>query len=134
MSDMTLAEASKAVGKSAVTLRAAVNQGKLKSYQKGRVHYVNLNDVVALFSERSRSDGRAGASDARTGDRNDGEALVSALQAQVRALESERDFLRRMLEQEKGEKSELMRELVQRTAEIKAFLENRPGIFNFLKR
>lgn len=134
MSDVTLAEAGKAVGKSAVTLRAAVNKGQLKSYQKGRVHYVNLNDAVALFADRSRSDARAGASDARTGERSDHEALVIAMQSQVRALENERDFLRRLLEQEKSEKSELMRELVQRTAEIKAFLEQKPGLFNFLKR
>lgn len=131
MSDMTLAEASKAIGKSPVTLRAAVNQGKLKSYQKGRVHYVNLNDVVALFAERSKNDGRMGAIDARGPDVHENQALLSAFQAQVRALENERDFLRRLLEQEKNEKAELMRELVQRTAELKAFLENKSGIFRF---
>lgn len=134
MSDMTLAEAAKAVGKSAVTLRAAVNGGKLKSYQKGRVHFVNLNDVVALFAERSHSDRRAGASGTRDIQASESQSIVSAMQAQIKALENERDFLRRMLEQEKSEKSELMKELLQRTAEIKAFLENKQGLFKFLKR
>jgi Helix-turn-helix domain len=134
MSDMTLSEAAKAVGKSAVTLRGAVNQGKLKSYMKGRTHMVSLNDVVALFAERSSSDGRSGASVARLGPDSAHEALVSALQSQVRALENERDFLRRMLEQANAEKASLVRDLVQRTAEIKAFLENKSGLFKFLGR
>lgn len=134
MSDVTLAEAAKAIGKSPVTLRSAINQGKLKSHMKGRTHMVSLNDVVALYAERSSSDGRAGASkDHKTADPSH-EALVSALQSQVRALESERDFLRRMLEQANAEKAGLVRDLVQRTAEIKAFLENKSGLFKFLGR
>lgn len=130
MSDMTLAQAAIAVGKSPVTLRAAVNNQKLKSYQKGRVHYVNLNDVVSLFAERSKSDKRAGA----TSQTSESSAILIAMQAQIDALLNEREFLRRMVDQEKTEKSQLMSELIQRTAEIKAFLENKPGIFNFLKR
>lgn len=130
MSDMTLAQAAKAVGKSPVTLRAAVNNQKLKSYQKGRVHYVNLNDVVALFAERSKSDSKV----ATTTQTSENSAIVSAMQAQIDALQSEREFLRKLIDQEKTEKSHLMRELLQRTAEIKAFLENKPGIFDFLKR
>ena len=101
MSDMTLAEAAKAIGKSPVTLRAAINGGKLKSSQKGRIHFVNLNDVVALFAERSGSDGRSGATLGRAHEPSVETTLVSALQAQIRALENERDFLREILEQEK---------------------------------
>lgn len=134
MSDMTLAEAAKAVGKSPVTLRAAVNGGKLKSYQKGRVHFVNLNDVVALFAERSRSDTRSKAAVGDIANSDSEGMLISVVQAQIRALENERDYLRQMLDLEKKEKADLMRELIQRTAEIKAFLENRPGLFKFLAR
>jgi|GEM_PF-4865099 len=95
---------------------------------------VALNDVVALFAERSSSDGRAGATAARSVVDTAHEALVSALQSQIRAIENERDFLRRMLEQANAEKAGLMQEIVQRTAEIKAFLENKPGLFKFLSR
>lgn len=130
MSDVTLAEAAKSVQKSPVTLRAAVNQGRLKSYLKGRIHYVNLNDVVALFAERSRSDIRAGASSQN----NANDALISAYQAQIRQLENERDFLRRQLSLATDNQASMLAELTQRRAEVQAFTEGRPGLFDFFRK
>jgi hypothetical protein len=127
MSDMTITEAAKAVAKSPVTIRAAVNQGKLKSQMRGRTHYVNLNDVVALFVQRSHRAPRAGA----TAIADQTPSIVSVLEARIQSLESERDHLRQLLESERNEKSEIMKSLLQRTAEIQAFLSSKPGLFKF---
>lgn len=136
MSDMTLAEAAKAVGKSAVTLRAAVNQGKLQAYQKGRVHMVSLNDVVALFAQRSASDGRAGASVQKPTADEANQAIVTALQSQVRALENERDFLRQLLMSERDSRMKVESDMSAVLMEIRAFMSgNQSGLLTrFFKK
>ena len=131
MADVSIAEAAKATGKSSITIRGLINQGKLKSYKEGGQHRVSLNDVLSMFGNRSKVDLRIGAS-ASSIDSNDATtSLLIALQSQVKSLENERDYLRQLLEKEKDEKKVIMGELVQRTAEIKGFLENKSGIFKF---
>lgn len=141
MSDVSLSEAAKATGKSAVTLRGFINSGKLKSHKQNGQHRVNLNDVLALLGQRSTINGRVGASAREGSDAIEPQALISALQSQLKQLIDERDFLRHLLEQqqellaqEKSEKKILMSELMQRTAEIKALLENKPGLFRIFER
>lgn len=119
MSDVSLADAAKAVGKSAVTLRALVNNGKLKSYMKGRAHFVNLNDVTALFASRSPSAQRSGASASEASE----QALLNALQAQLRASEFSLQRERQINDSLREEISGLRSELLKMMSEMKALLQ-----------
>ena len=134
MADVSIAEAAKATGKSSITIRGLINQGKLKSYKEGGQHRVSLNDVLAVFANRSQIDARIGASASSIDSHDTKTSLVIALQSQVKSLENERDYLRQLLEQEKDEKKALMGELVQRTAEINGFLANKSGLFKFFSK
>ena len=131
--DISISEAAKMVGRSPVTNRSLVNSGKVRGVKKGRAYYVDANAIRDYYSKRSHSDSRALGGATAIDEEAKETAMMSAYRAQIRALEDERDYLRKLLDQEKEEKSELMKQLLQRTAEIKAFLEGKSGLFRFFK-
>lgn len=119
MSDVSLADAAKAVGKSPVTLRALVNSGKLKSNLKGRTHFVNLNEVTDLFASRSVNAQRIGASVSQIDER----ALMSAVQSQLRASEFSLQRERQINDELRQEMNGLRSELLKMMLEMKALLQ-----------
>jgi ribosomal 50S subunit-recycling heat shock protein len=134
MPDVTIAEAAKAVGKSDITIRGLVNQGKLKSYKEKGKHRVDLNDVLALFANRLTNDVRIGASSSELQSNDEKRSLTIELQSRIKSLEDDKEYLKQLLQDERETSKKLILELSQRTSELKAFLENKSGLFKFLNR
>ncbi len=134
MPDVTIAEAAKAVGKSDITIRGLVNQGKLKSYKENGKHRVDLNDVLALFANRLTNDGRIGASSIELQSNDEKQSLTIELQSRIKSLEDDKEYLKQLLQDERETSKKLIVELSQRTSELRAFLENKSGLFKFITK
>ncbi len=134
MPDVTIAEAAKAVGKSDITIRGLVNQGKLKSYKENGKHRVDLNDVLSLFANRLTSDGRISASSIELQSNDEKRSLTIELQSRIKSLEDDKEYLKQLLQDERETSKKLIVELSQRTSELKAFLENKSGLFKFITK
>lgn len=121
MTLVSVRDAAKMVGKSEQMVRKLVAEGKLKSRQENGRHMLDPNEVVSLYQHQATT--RRGAVSSKEVSSETNSTQVALLERQIAMLQSELDFTRNLLTEERVGKRKLEEDMSAVLKEIRAFME-----------
>jgi hypothetical protein len=121
MTLVSVKAASKLVARSEQMLRKLIAEGKLKSRLENGRHYLDPNEVTQLYQQRGAA--RSGAVAKPETSSGEGSAQIALLERQIVMLQSELDFTRGLLTEERTGKRKLEEDMTAVLREIRAYME-----------